>query len=261
MRLKRSCLPSSAERCIRGRHASTIASASSSETSPVGRQGSMRAAKQPSTFHMLPIPAIVRWSSRASPIGRVGSSSRSRRRKRSVSSSGASTSGPSRLRRWSKRVRESVISSSTGPLSWITVRSPRRSRSQARARRPPGAVDHTPGAAHAQVRVHRQTAVEADEEVLAVGIDRGDGASRQSLLPARAAEARMWRAHLIGHLARQDRPDPVRRVVDRVALGHVFEGTARAAGAQYAWTFGRLRRQWVRAFHCWASSTGSASSR
>ena len=58
----------------------TIASASSSVTSPAGRHGSMPAAKQPSTFHMFPIPAIVRWSSSASPIGRVGSSSRSRRR-------------------------------------------------------------------------------------------------------------------------------------------------------------------------------------
>ena len=38
------------------------------------------AAKQPSIFHRFPIPAIVRWSSSASPIGRVGSSSRRRRR-------------------------------------------------------------------------------------------------------------------------------------------------------------------------------------
>ena len=69
-------------------------SASSSETSPVRRQGSIAASKQPSTFHRLPIPAMIRWSISASPIGRVGSSSRSRRRNACSSSSGARMSGP-----------------------------------------------------------------------------------------------------------------------------------------------------------------------
>ncbi len=66
---------------MRGRVARTIASASSSDTSPVRRHGSIWASKQPSAFHRFPIPAMIRWSSSASPIGRVGSSSRSRRRK------------------------------------------------------------------------------------------------------------------------------------------------------------------------------------
>jgi hypothetical protein len=79
----------------------------------------------------LPIPAIVRWSSSASPIGRVGSSSRSRRRKRPASNSGARMSGPRPASRWSSRMRDSVISSSTGPRSWTTSWSPRRSASQA----------------------------------------------------------------------------------------------------------------------------------
>jgi hypothetical protein len=68
---------------MRGRAASTIAVASASETSPVRRHGSMPAAKHASAFQRLPIPATVRWSSTASPIGRVGSSSRRRARKRS----------------------------------------------------------------------------------------------------------------------------------------------------------------------------------
>ena len=55
---------------MRGRAASTIATASSSDTVPAGRQGSMPASKHASTFHMLPIPATVRWSSTASPIAR-----------------------------------------------------------------------------------------------------------------------------------------------------------------------------------------------
>jgi hypothetical protein len=36
----------------------------------------------------------------------------------------------------------------------------------------------------------------------------------------------MRRADLVGHAAFEDRPDPVRRVVDGVALGHSIEGTA-----------------------------------
>ena len=96
------------------------------------------------------------------------------------------------------------------------------------ARRRAGAPSSTRQAPrHAQVRVHRQVALEADEQVLAVGIDRRHGAARKPLLPARPAEARMWRAQLIGHVAREHGPDAVRRVVDRVALGHLCEGTAR----------------------------------
>ena len=88
-----------ADCCIRGRVHSTMRSASSSLTRPAGRQGSTPAAKQPSTFHRLPMPATVRWSSSASPIGRVGSSSRRRRRKRARSASpnsGPRMSGPER---------------------------------------------------------------------------------------------------------------------------------------------------------------------
>ena len=47
------------------------------------------------------------------------------------SSSGARMSGPSAASRWSKRVRDSVISSSTGPRSWITSCPPLRITSQA----------------------------------------------------------------------------------------------------------------------------------
>ena len=69
---------------------------------------------------MFPMPAMLRWSSSASPKPRVWSSWRRRTRKPRSSSSGASTSGPSAASRRSKRVRDSVISSSTGPSNSTT---------------------------------------------------------------------------------------------------------------------------------------------
>jgi hypothetical protein len=70
--------------------------------------------------------------------------------------------------------------------------------------------------------VHRQVALEAQEQVLAVRVDRRDRTAGEPLLPARGAEARVRRAHLVGHMTREDGPDAVRRVVDRVAFGHRF---------------------------------------
>ena len=71
------------------------------------------------------------------------------------------------------RARESVISSSTGPLIWATSLSPLRITSHVlRGGRPVG-VAHPPLAGHAQVRVDRQPALEAQEQVLAVRVDAG----------------------------------------------------------------------------------------
>ncbi len=69
---------STAERCIRGRTASMIATASSSATAEPAATGRSPASQHPSAFQMLPMPATLRWSSSASPIGRVWSSARSR---------------------------------------------------------------------------------------------------------------------------------------------------------------------------------------
>ena len=65
-----------------------------------------------------------------------------------------------------------------------------------------------------------QAALEAQEEVLAVGVDRGASAAGEPLGPAVAAEARVRGGDLVGHVALEHRPDPARRVVDGVALGH-----------------------------------------
>ena len=76
--------PSVAERIIRGLTASTIATAWRSVTSATRRHGSIAASQHPSAFQMLPIPATLRWSSRASPMKRVWSSPRNRPRNRAL---------------------------------------------------------------------------------------------------------------------------------------------------------------------------------
>ena len=86
--------------------------------------GSIPASKQPSIFHRLPMPAMIRWSIRASPIGRVGSSSRSRRRNSCLVELGREDVRAEAGDPPVQRVRESVISSSTGPLIWATSFSP-----------------------------------------------------------------------------------------------------------------------------------------
>ena len=193
----------------------------------------MAAAKQPSTFHRLPIPARFCWRSSASPIGRVGSSSRSRRRKRSWSNSGARMSGP--------RPREALVEARArlrhelehGAVELQHAAIAAAQEEPQRAGGAGGALvagQHAPGAAHAQVRVDGQVALEAQEEVLAVGVHGGHGAAGEPLGPAVAPEARVRRGQLVRHVAGQHRADAVRRVVDGVALGHLSasEGTAAA---------------------------------
>jgi len=71
------------------------------------------------------------------------------------------------------------------------------------------------------MRVDRQVALEAQEEMLAVHVDGAHSAARQALRPAIAAEAGVRRRQL-RDLAFDDRPDAARGVVDRVALGHAL---------------------------------------
>ena len=81
-----------------------------------------------------------------------------------------------------------------------------------------------PAAVHAQVRVDHEPALEAQEQVLAVGVHGPHGAAGEPLLPARPAEAGMRSADLVRHVAGQHGADAVRGVVDRVALWHRFRG-------------------------------------
>ncbi len=139
--------PCSADSCINGRTPCTTASASSSLTSAVRRQGSMPARQHASDFQKLPMPATTCWSRSTSPSAREGSSSRNRRRNRASSNGRAATrSGPSDARRGSPRTLAAVSSSSTGPLNWTTSTSPRRSTSHAarvdRGQRSPRRITH-----------------------------------------------------------------------------------------------------------------------
>ena len=214
-------MPSAADACMRGRVSRTIASTSSSLTSRTGRHGSTPAAKQPSLFHRLPMPAIVRWSSRASPIPRVGSSCRSRRRNSASSSSLGQDVGPERgqpLVEARARLGHQLQHRAAELDHVLPVMAHHEPGGGRRGAFRP----HPPGAGHAQVRVDDQVALEADEEVLAVDVDRAHRAPAQALGPAVAAEARVRRRDLVRHAALQDRPDAACRVVDGVALRHGF---------------------------------------
>ena len=178
----------------------------------------------------------VRWSSSASPIGRVGSSSRSRRRKRRSSKLGREDVGAEAARCAGRSgVRDSVISSSTGPSNWTTSRSPR-------AQHEPGA--RAASAASAGRAARRATSRSCAGASGSSGRPRsaGTGACRGRRRPAprgrRAARASGRGAkrgcgvrELVGHVALEHRADPVRRVVDRVALGHRAQGTDGAGAA------------------------------
>ena len=159
-RCRRGRIRPRALRAIRGRTASMTAMTSASPTRAGRAPRVEAAAKQPSVRQIVADarrPCAGRAARRRS--ARVGSSSRRRRRKRSRSNSGARTSGPSAASCWSKRVRDAVISSRTGPSNWTTSR-PSRAQHQPRAlRRPPPALprrEHAPPAGHPQVRVDRR---------------------------------------------------------------------------------------------------------
>ena len=178
---------------------------------------------------MLPMPAIVRWSSSASPIGarRVVLAQPAQE---ALLVELAARGCPGRAARAGGRSACATRSAARAP-GRRTGR-PRRAsvRSTSHARRggaaPALAVAvGAPGAGHAQVRVDREVALEAQEEVLAVGVDGRDRAAGELLGPALAAQARAA-ACAISSGTRPSRTGRMRsrRVVDRVALGHRCSG-------------------------------------
>ena len=164
-----------------------------------GRQGSMPAAKQPSLFHRFPMPAIVRWSSSASPIPArrilVAQPAQELPPRRARAPGCPARARPAAGR---TRVRDSVISSSTGPRSWIDVL-PLTAHNQPGGGRRRAFGPHPPGARHAQMRVDHQVALEAQEEALAVDVHRAHRAPAETLGPAVAAEARVRGGDLVRH--------------------------------------------------------------
>ena len=115
------------------------------------------------------------------------------------------------------------MSSSTGPSNCTTAWPARAQHEPRPARRAAPALAvavDAPRAGHAQVRVDDALALEAQEQVLAVGVDGLDRAAGQLLRPAVGREARVGRRELVGDAALEHRADPVRGVMDGVALGH-----------------------------------------
>ena len=154
---------------------------------------------------------------------RVWSSARSSARKRRSSKSSASTSGPSAARRRSKRVRAlgHQLEHRSVELDDLVLVGADHEPGAPRA--PPPALAapvDAPLSRHAQVRVQRQVALEADEQVLAARVDRAHGAPVEPLGPAIHRVARLRRLDRDDRLADQRGAHAAGGGVDRVALGH-----------------------------------------
>ena len=143
---------------------------------------------------------------------------------RSRSSSGARMSGPSPARRWSKRVRDSVISSSTGPSNWTTSRA-------AAAQHEPGARGGRAASAARRSSTRHEPVMRRCEWIVRPPSKRRKrclpwastavtARPAETLGPAVAPEARVRGLELVRDVPGEHRPDPVGGVVDGVALGH-----------------------------------------
>src|SRR5437868_6876809 len=77
------------------------------------------------------------------------------------------------------------------------------------------AVD-PPAAAHSEVGVERQVAVEADEQVLAAGVDRSNGTAGEPLGPVIEGVPRLRSLDLADRPAHERLAHSARGVVDRV---------------------------------------------
>ena len=80
-----------------------------------------------------------------------------------------------------------------------------------------------PAPAQAQVRVERQVAVEADEQVLALRIHGPDAAAAEPLGPAVTAVTRLGSLDLLDLASHERLADAPSGGVDRVALGHQIQ--------------------------------------
>ena len=248
-------------RCISGRTPRTTASASSSLTSAIRRQGSMPARQHASDFQKLPMPATMCWSRSTSPRVRVGSSSRSRWRNRASSKGsggdevrtergetgiGARPRGREQLEHGAVELDDLHV-----PAPQDEPRGARATVASAAPRR-----EHAPRAGHAQVRVDDEATFEAQQQVLAHGVDGVHPSPREALRPAVAAEARVRRRDLVGDMAGEHGADASRGVVDGVALRHrrapgrsrgARDGSRGRRGARRAGWRRPAPRRWCRA--------------
>ena len=144
------------------------------------------------------------------------------------SNSSARMSGPSRAIRWSKRERESVISSSTGPPNCTTSCSAVRITSQARLgafpqRCPRRYTPHQPFMRRCEWSVRSPS--KRMKRCLPFESTARTAAPAEPLRPAVAREARVRRLDRLDLPADERAADSAGRAVDRVALGHAAEGS------------------------------------
>ncbi len=201
----------------------TSASASWSLTRPVARHGSTQAAKQHSAFQTFPIPAMTRWSSRTSPIGRAGSCARRRAMNRSGSNLSPRTSCPS--------------AASRGSRAGATVRHQLEHRTVELHDLPSAPAHEEPRTAGERLQrspsrwmLQAPVILRCECSVIPPSKRRNRclpwASTARIERPARssgqrsAGVPRMRRGELIGDMSRERRADPLRRVMDRVALGH-----------------------------------------
>ena len=81
-----------------------------------------------------------------------------------------------------------------------------------------------PDARHPQVGVQHEVALEAQEQMLAVGVDGADGAPGEALGPAVHRMAALRGDDLVRHAPLEDRAHAVGGVANGVALGHARRG-------------------------------------
>ena len=154
---------------------------------------------------------------------RVGSSWRRRRRKPTVSSSSARMSGPSPAEALVEAGPRLGHQLEHGPVELDHLVLGGADHEPGATRAPPPALAppvDAPRPAHAQVGVEREVTVEAQEQMLAVGVHGPHGAAAQPLGPAVHGVPALRSLDLLDRASHQSRADAVGRVVDRVAFGH-----------------------------------------
>ncbi len=194
----------------------------STSMAPTGANGSTPQANSTSLLKTLPTPQATRWSSSATPISSLRSSTRAHPRDRGidvgVGDVGAGEVGTEvresgRRGRAVRELDDRRGEAHRGPTVDLDDRA-----GQLRALPPPlpGAVQ-VPRARHPHVGAQRGTSLEPDEQVLADRLDRFDALAGWGRRPPPVA---WWRVRRTSELPGERRTQPVGGAMQRVALGH-----------------------------------------
>ena len=195
----------------------------SASSAPIGVSGCTPTANSVSLLNTLPMPAAIRWSSNTSATGWSGRGVAIDPRQHGVEVRVRITQvGTEVVDRRRTAVAHERADRGRGVTERVAVGDgehdpqlrTRLRRAHTRHRRPP--------AAHAEVRVEREVAVELDQQVLADRVHRLDQLSGTRREHERPAEPDVFEP-----LALEQRRDALLRVTERVSLGHPGEATTR----------------------------------